>query len=104
MRTDADQERRNARYPACGRADRETAGPRSIACDAAPSVRWQIAPRRLERCSSAAETPVAERGRLHGASELDGKSGIVAQSIDSCIIVNLKRNDDVRKITGSTTD
>ncbi|MDX8465424.1 hypothetical protein RFM26_06975 [Mesorhizobium sp. VK23B] len=51
MRTDADQERRNARYPACGRVDRKTAGLRSIACGAAPSVRWQIAPRRFERCT-----------------------------------------------------
>jgi len=49
MRTDADQERRNARYLACGRADRETAGPRRIACDAAPSARWKSVPRRFER-------------------------------------------------------
>lgn len=70
MRTDADQERRNA----CGRADRKTAGPRSIACEAAPSDRWQIAPRQLERCFRAAQTPVAERGRLHGASKLDART------------------------------
>lgn len=51
MRPAADQERRNARYPACGRADRETAGPRSIAWDDAPSLRWKSAPRRLKRGS-----------------------------------------------------
>jgi hypothetical protein len=40
--------------------------------------------------------PVAEDSTAHRNST--PKSGIVAQSIDSCIIVSLKRNDDVRKV------
>lgn len=74
MRTDADQERRNARYPACGGADRQTAGPRSIACDDAPSGRWKSEPRRFERCFVQPINSLAERGRLHGASELDART------------------------------
>lgn len=71
MRTDADQERRNARYPACGRADRQTAGPRSIACDDAPSDRWKSAHGGSSAAPMQPKHPVAERGRLHGASELN---------------------------------
>lgn len=41
---------RKARYLACGHADRQTAGPRRIACDDAPSVRWKSAPRRFQCC------------------------------------------------------
>ncbi|RUV60874.1 hypothetical protein EOA85_08540 [Mesorhizobium sp. M5C.F.Ca.IN.020.29.1.1] len=48
--------------------------------------------------------PVAERGRLHGASELVPKRGIVAERINSYIIAQKERSDDVEKITGSTTD
>ena len=71
MRTDADRERRNARYLACVRADRETAGPRRIASDDAPSLRWKSAPDGSRAANKQRWYPVAKRGRLHGASELD---------------------------------
>ena len=68
MRTGADQGRRDARYLACGRTPCGV-GPRSTACDDAPSLRWKHAPRRFERCTTAAIPPVAERGGLHGAPD-----------------------------------
>lgn len=74
MTTHADQERRNALYRACGRADRETAGPRQIARDDAPR---QFDGKVHRDDSSAALMqpvgPVAERGRLRGALEIDAR-------------------------------
>jgi hypothetical protein len=49
--------RRNARYPACGHALQVHAGPRTIACDVAPLLRWRIARRRFVCCLSAARQP-----------------------------------------------
>lgn len=105
MRTDADQQRRNARYPACGRADRKTAGPRSIACDAALSDRMAncaTTARALQKCSRNTPSQSAEDCTAHRNSTLESR--IVTQRIDSYIIALWKRDDDVAEISQSTTD
>lgn len=71
MRTGADEERREARYLACGRADRKTAGPRRSACDVP-----RESDGKMHRDGQSAavrqqpDHPVAECGRVHGAPEL----------------------------------
>lgn len=97
MRTDADQGRRNARYPAYGSADRKTAGPRSIACDAARQTDGKL---RHNGSSAAFVQPnhtaqSAEDCTAHRNSTPE--RAIAAQRMDSCIIVFLKMNDDVEK-------
>lgn len=72
----------NARYPACGRGDRRTAEPRSIACDADPSDRWKSAPRRFPCCNKQRCYPWQSAGDCTAHRNSTQEYGIAVQGIE----------------------